>query len=292
MNLTTTFTKHFDDGLSKDFFNEINNIVPKLNKTFGELIDFNNKLLQNKINYFKDIGEILQRQKEVLVNKVEEMDLKNKNHLSLIKDNKIEDYFKLTEILNEYKSEWIAIKENFNSLKRFEEEKNAITKRIESLPSFTKEKLKTIYSEKLKLFNTYFNKISNEINGEKPILIYNPDISEFPVSIKNIHSGTSTGTKKSLIAAYDISYQMFATVENKKVPKFVIHDVLESIEGDNLNNIIREVNESQSQYIIAILSEKLDSSQISKVDQERMRIIELSKSNLLFEGNIKQAGED
>jgi len=291
-NLTTTFTKHFDDGLSKDFFNEINNIVPKLNKTFGELIDFNNKLLQNKINYFKDIGEILQRQKEVLVNKVEEMDLKNKNHLSLIKDNKIEDYFKLTEILNEYKSEWIAIKENFNSLKRFEEEKNAITKRIESLPSFTKEKLKTIYSEKLKLFNTYFNKISNEINGEKPILIYNPDISEFPVSIKNIHSGTSTGTKKSLIAAYDISYQMFATVENKKVPKFVIHDVLESIEGDNLNNIIREVNESQSQYIIAILSEKLDSSQISKVDQERMRIIELSKSNLLFEGNIKQAGED
>ena len=80
--------------------------------------------------------------------------------------------------------------------------------------------------------------------------------------------------------------------ENKKVPKFVIHDVLESIEGDNLNNIIREVNESDSQYIIAILSEKLDSSQISKVDQERMRIIELSKSNLLFEGNIKQAGED
>ena len=191
------------------------------------------------------------------------MDLKNKNYLSLIKDNKIEDYFKLTEILNGYKSEWMAIKENFNSLKRFEEEKNVITKRIESLSSFTKEEFKTVYSEKINLFNTYFNKISNKINGEKPI-----------------------------IAAYDISYQKFATVENKKVPKFVIHDVLESIEGDNLNNIVREVNESDSQYIIAILSEKLDSSQISKVDQERMRIIELSKSNLLFEGNIKQAGED
>lgn len=147
-------------------------------------------------------------------------------------------------------------------------------------------KSKETYMQKMEKFNNYFLSVSEKINGEKPILVYEPDIKNFPISLKNLNNGTSTGTKKSLIAAYDISYQLFAQNENKLVPNFIVHDVLETVEGESLKAIVSQVISTESQYIVAILKEKLDSSGFSEEDQEKMKVIELSETNRLFEGNI------
>lgn len=97
-------------------------------------------------------------------------------------------------------------------------------------------------------------------------------------------SGTSTGTRKSLIAAYDLAYQHFARSIGKKVPNFVVHDVIENIEGKNLHSIFDRANESGSQYIIAVLKEKLDSSDIEEEKYEEHTVLTLSADDKLFEG--------
>ncbi|MFR7732162.1 MAG: DUF2326 domain-containing protein [Collinsella sp.] len=83
------------------------------------------------------------------------------------------------------------------------------------------------------------------------------------VSITEL-SGSSTGTRKSLIAAFDLAfYQQFAIANRIFTPRFfIVHDVIESIEGDDLRTIIEAANGMESQYILGILKEKLDSSRI------------------------------
>lgn len=61
-----------------------------------------------------------------------------------------------------------------------------------------------------------------------------------------------------------------------------MHDVLENIEGEDLREVITQANESGGQYIVAILKEKLDSSQIIAAEQERLEVVTLSSEEKLF----------
>ncbi|HFU4025402.1 TPA: DUF2326 domain-containing protein, partial [Streptococcus suis] len=63
-------------------------------------------------------------------------------------------------------------------------------------------------------------------------------------------------------------------------PKFIVHDVLESIEGDDIRALVDEMESNQIQYISAILKEKLVSSGMSLEEQNKM---ELSMKDRLFE---------
>ena len=64
---------------------------------------------------------------------------------------------------------------------------------------------------------------------------------------------------------------------------FIVHDVLENIEGNSLKSLIEIANESEMQYIVAILKEKLISSKMTEEEQERLQIIKLSDDDNLFE---------
>lgn len=86
-----------------------------------------------------------------------------------------------------------------------------------------------------------------------------------------------------MIAAYDLAYQAFARSKNRSVPEFVVHDVVENVEGMDLKATLREANTQPSQYIVATLKEKLDSSEISERDQEMMTVLTLSQEDKLFE---------
>lgn len=137
-------------------------------------------------------------------------------------------------------------------------------------------------------FNRHFKALAKKINDEEPLLVYNPQTGDFPVSISDM-SGTSTGTRKSLLAAYDLAYQQFAAEHNMQVPNFVVHDVMESIEGADLHAIVDAANAIDCQYIVAVLKEKLDSSHISQEEQERMQILCLSMDDMVFQGKTVEA---
>lgn len=275
-----------DDQLAKDFFIEINSLIPTISKTYDDLINFNKKLIENKIKYFKTVRKRLDLRHSRLVSLKKDLIDNNINFISLIEEEKIDDYYKLTEEVSARRSDNSKKEETLSTLKKFENRKKELMELVTSLNTDDNDKSKEVYMQKMEKFNSYFLSVSEKINGEKPILVYDPNIKNFPISLKNLNNGTSTGTKKSLIAAYDISYQLFAQNENKSVPNFIVHDVLETVEGESLKAIVSQVMSTESQYIVAILKEKLDSSGFSEEDQEKMKVIELSETNRLFEGDI------
>jgi len=283
-----TQKESIDNELTKQFFDEVNSLVPDINKTFEDLVQFNDKLYENKLKYLHELNDKLLSKLETLEYDRRNLTKGNEVLISLVADDKLDEYNSLNRQLTKRNQEISQQRQLLDSIKRFENKKNNV---FEQLDRINKKERVDTYSKKTELFNKYFTKYAEKINSERPILTYNPDISSFPMSITEI-TGTSNGTRKSLIVAYDLAYQMFAEEEHKKIPNFIIHDVLESIEGDSLQETINISNKIGCQYIVAILKEKLDSSGVSEEDQEKMKILGLSKGNRIFDDHRQDLAKE
>lgn len=269
-----------DDSLSKKFFKEVNSIIPELNKTFNQMIAFNNKLRENKISYYTEVNNSLKKKLNDLSNQKEQLLRTNHQFLSLVQDDKIGDYENLINNLNRINTLITEHTTKITSVKKFQKDINSTQEKIDSLKEEI-EKDANQYESKMNIFNRFFKDFSSKITGEQAILTYNTNPDKFPLSLQNI-DGTSTGTRKSLIAAYDLAYQHFAKEIKKPIPNIIAHDVLENIEGNSLQSIIRIANNSDTQYIVAVLKEKLDSSKIPRNEQEKLTVITLSDEKKLF----------
>ena len=269
-----------DADLTLDFFNEIKGKLPDIDKTFEDLVSFNDKLQKNKLNYLKTVQENFDTTIGNINKERQRLLEENKAFVSLIADNKIDEYNSILKQLTQREREISERERNFKIVTDFSKNIEQINQKIKSLGSDSHEN--SLASGKMSKFNGYFTKISSRISGERPVLTYNSDPNDFPLSITELE-GTSTGTRKSIIAAYDLAYQQFASRENKMVPNFIVHDVLENIEGNSLKSLIEIANESEMQYIVAILKEKLISSKMTEEEQERLQIIKLSDDDNLFE---------
>lgn len=273
-------TSQIDDALSKEFFKEINSIVPKLNKTFNQMVAFNKKLRENKILYYTEVNNSLKKRRNDLLKQKEELLKTNHHFLSLIQENKVSDYENLTTELSKINALITEHATKITTVKKFQEKIDFTQKKIIKIKKEL-ENDSSQYQIRMDSFNKFFKKFSAEISGEQAILTYNTNPDKFPLSLQNI-DGTSTGTRKSLIAAYDLAYQHFAKEIKKPIPNIIAHDVLENIEGNSLQSIIKIANSSDAQYIVAVLKEKLDSSKIPQKEQEKLTVITLSDEKKLF----------
>ena len=268
--------------LANDFFQEISELLPSITKTFLDLVEFNSQLSRNKLSYFNDRMQELIMEKEDKENLLTKLTEENSEFISLVEENKVDLYYDKLNQLDELKIKKVKNESTITSLGNIEEQKNTLEKRLSKLEMIVKNN-EAEYQKKMDIFNSYFKSVAGRINKEQPVLLYNPKTDEFPVSIGQLSEGTSTGTRKSLIAAYDIAYQLFAREINKATPKFIVHDVLESIEGDDIRALVDEVESNQIQYISAILKEKLVSSGMSTEKQNEIIVLQLSMKDRLFE---------
>ena len=70
-----------------------------------------------------------------------------------------------------------------------------------------------------------------------------------------------------------------------------MHDVVENVEGEDLRTIVNAANGIDAQYIVAVLKEKLDSSNIPEDEQSALQILQLSEDDKLFEGKTVDEAE-
>lgn len=278
-------SRRIDSSLILSFYEEVCPMLPEVNRTFEEVVDFNQRISDNKVQYFGAIQKDLLSEKASLKAAIDSFVKENIQFMSLISSDRVSEYEALSEKLLEVQQYIGRTEEIVDTLEKFADDLNriedAITHCSEEIAQNEKES--SVYQERMDSFNSFFTPFAEKINGERPILIYLPDPNRFPVSITEIN-GSSTGTRKSLLAAYDLAYQHFAIENNLDTPRFIVHDIVENIEGDSLKNIVKIADQSKSQYIVAVLKEKLDSSGFSDEEQSRYQILQLAANDKLFEG--------
>lgn len=280
-------SRRIDLSLIRAFYEEVCPMLPKVNKTFEEVVDFNQKINDNKVQYFDAIQKDLLSEKASLEAAIDVFVKENVQFMSLVSSDRVGEYEDLSAKLFEVQQDIGQKEEVVETLERFTTKMDEIEKDItQCSKKIAESEIRSgVYQTRMDSFNFFFTSFAEKINGERPILIYLTDPNKFPVSITEIN-GSSTGTRKSLLAAYDLAYQRFAADNNLSVPRFDVHDIIENIEGDSLKSIVEIANQSKSQYIVAVLKEKLDSSGFTDEEQERYQILQLSENDRLFEGKI------
>lgn len=258
-----------DTSVLKNLYEETEQNLGKLNKTFLELVQFNESIVKNKIDFYEEqiskYGLKIHEIKEKISNYFD----RNQGVIMLIENNQLEGYQDLEskrEKLIEERGRLLEVSEKYDALVADLEEKE---KKLEDIPENSTD-IDTIITD----FNEYFRDYSEKIIQEKFILY--PTGQTFPIGVSNDETGLSTGTKKSAIAAFDLAYQMFSKDKGIVRPDFIVHDVLETMDKVSLDNIIKITNDIGCQYITAILSDKLSIS--SEYKQEDIRLTLTSDS--------------
>ena len=261
-------------------------MLPEIHKTYEDLVSFNAALKNNKLKYLKklrtDLEENINKQQE----EIQHFLYENKDIISLVKNDDISKYDELTQELMEISQNITKQKEILRTLEDFSKKEKELNEKISELNESVKNNSED-FQTNFDKFNAYFTKLVLSINQGAPILAYHKNIKEFPVSIEDLNEGTSSGTLKSLILCYDIAYQEFAKEIHKTVPNFIVHDILESVSGDVLADLIDKINSLNIQVVVAILKEQLNSSKISQEDQDQFTILKLSKGNRVFDSALK-----
>lgn len=246
---------NIDTDVLRNLYNETMKVMGDLHKEFEDLVKFNDELMHNKIRYFnsqleKVDGKILDLEKDK--NRLFE---KHKTVIMLIEENKIDEYTSLQGKLAEYNEE---LGSNKNIRSTYNHLEKRVAELVEELEKTEDEA--DIKEDSLSIFNKYFSQFSEKTNGE-PFMLYKTE-KGFPFGIDYVKRGLSTGTRKSIIAAFDLAYQQLARDLEKKVPDFIVHDVIETIDQVALKAIINIVNSIECQYIVAVLKEKIQDNDL------------------------------
>lgn len=284
--------KQADLSLSRSFYHEVCSLIPSVNKTFEEMVEFNRALCENEITYFQEVGAELESERASVQAKLLNFSAENSRYLSLLDGEAMTEYEVLLEECMRLRQEMGRNSEVLSTLHGYDGRMKELESQIASLSDGGEERESSVSSHQdmMNSFNSYFTPMANDVNGERPILTYSTATNKFPVAITDLN-GSSTGTRKSLLAVYDLSYQEFAIANRIEVPRFVVQDVVENVEGEDLKKIIDIANGIDCQFIVAVLKEKLDSSQIPQEAQDAMCILKLSKRDKLFQGPTVEANE-
>ncbi|PFZ41775.1 hypothetical protein COL77_17045 [Bacillus wiedmannii] len=259
--ILTAAEQEINNGIDKEvlrnLYNSTQEALGKLHKEFEDLVKFNDELVHNKIRYFNSQLEKLDKKIVFLKESKKQLFDKHKNIIMLIEENKIDQYTLLQNKLAEYNEELgsnKSIRSTYNILE------NRVAELLKDLDKI--EGGADVKEDALTVFNKYFSQYSEKTNGE-PFMLYKTG-EGFPFGIDHVKKGLSTGTRKSIITAFDLAYQQLAKDLEKKVPNFIVHDVIETIDKVALNAIINIVNSIECQYIVAVLKEKIQGNELLK----------------------------
>lgn len=278
-DLESEFSK-IDSQIVKNLYEEAKVLLPQIQKTFEETIEFHNQMTAQKIKYITH--ELPNLEKDLLdkKNKIsklldDEDFLTNKLKKSSIIENieiLIKDLNKAYENkgkLEEQERLWIE------SEKRLEE----INYKLNNINNFINSK-ENLIKERITLFNNFFPDISEKLDGEKFLLSSAKNNDGFELVIRDINGNLGTGKKKVQIASFDIAYIKFADSLNIKCLHFILHDQIENIHGNQIFNLLTEiVNKSNCQYILPVLKDKLPDDLLINDNQF---ILKLSQDEKLF----------
>ena len=286
-NITGSIAKLTEEKNDTDFitlqaiYTEAQSYIPNLQKSFEDLVNFHNTMIQNRIDF---ISSQLKNKQDLLAQYSGRLNIllaeKEKVTIEALDEGLLDEL----NMLNR-KIEDLSLKkgEILQSIKLLEEQEQIRSKLCGELSEIESQMKSDGIEEKLKKFNQIFSGYCDKLYGEKYLLAYNEnwkDEGKFPISIASLGGNVGTGKKKAVIVAYDLAYMQYSIDAKMQVPQFVIHDKMENTHIHQLRTIFEICDSIEGQYIMPILRERID-----KIDAEyieKAKVLELSSTNKFF----------
>ncbi len=269
----------------RHIYNQATSLISGIQKTFQELNEFHNKMVESKIRFISQDLPMLNNEiikKRELLNRllINEKDLS----ASITQGDSFKVLEQLISELNEKyykKGEYENILNQLNIVEKKLTELNFEINEIEN--NFYSDEFTTIIKEQVNKFNRYFSSVSNDLYGEKYALksevkndkkMTGRRIYEF----LTFNTNFSSGKKQGEISCFDIAYTLFADEENIPCMHFLLTDKKELMHDNQLLKIANLVNANGIQFVTSILKDKLP----LELNKNEYIIIKLSQDEKLF----------
>ncbi|MCM3280783.1 hypothetical protein M3591_09580 [Exiguobacterium sp. MER 193] len=260
-----------DIELLNEFYREVEESIGKLIIDFEELINFNDSIRQNKIQYYNTRLIDLKVKLEHITHERDSIINTNQDLLKVINESNFERFEKVHKELIE-QSQRLGILSNVKEIySGILEDLQTNQEDLKKLKKSSIDKDKHLSS-----FNEYFTSMSSKVLEQR---LYISPNEPFPLKLSNVDDGVGTGYRKTITLLFDIAYVSFIKEMKLEFPKFFVHDVLETIDEDNFYKIYEFIKSNDSQFIFAVLNEKIQ--QYDFIDDNDIRL-KLSRDNRLF----------
>ncbi len=257
--------------------------VPKMQRTFKELVDFHNTMLENKKAFVAQ--ELPSIQEEIESLSVELERLKEKETVMAEKVLKSDTYEELEGIIVQL-SELSRRKGEFESyISQIEMAEKAIKEKCEEMKKIDDGLFTEDFAQRLDVqrdkFNKIFSEVSHEIYNEQYIISYEVDTQKgkqlYKFHITDV-ANFSSGKKQGEISCFDIAYTVFADQEGIPCLHFILNDKKELVHGNQLNKFAEAVNKYNVQFVCSMLYDKLP----PVLRKDEHVVVRLSQDSKLF----------
>jgi len=266
----------------QQIYQQATSLVSGIQKTFQELHDFHNRMVESKIRFIaQDLPKIdakLTEQREHLNRLlVEEAKLSTTITQS-------DSFDVLEHLIVELNAKYQKKGEYENTLHQLNSVESKLTELNENLAAIDNELFSDEFALKIKeqvnKFNRHFSSVSYELYGEKYALkvdtktVKGRRLYEFTAFNTNF----SSGKKQGEISCFDIAYTLFADEENIPCMHFLLNDKKELMHDNQLLRIADLVNAKGIQFVASILKDKLP----EELNKDEYVVLKLSQDEKLF----------
>lgn len=266
----------------QQIYQQATSLVRGIQKTFEELHDFHNKMVESKVRF---IAQDLPKIDADITAKRDQL-----KHL-LLEEAKLStviiqsDSFDVLErMIGELNAKYQAKGEYENTLRQLNKVESTLTELNSNLAEIDNELFSSDFALKIKeqvnKFNRHFSSVSNELYGEKYALkvdtktVKGRRLYEFTAFNTNF----SSGKKQGEISCFDIAYTLFADEENIPCMHFLLNDKKELMHDNQLVRIAHFVNAKGIQFVSSILKDKLP----PELNKDEYVVVKLSQKDKLF----------
>jgi uncharacterized protein YydD (DUF2326 family) len=266
----------------KAIYEQTTSIIGKIQKSFEDLHNFHNKMLEAKIRFItKDLPLI----ESDLVKKNQELEvlLEKEAELSklIVRSDSFAALEELISSLNQKYQRKGELENTLSQLKDVDERLEVLSSNLEEIDSelFSKDFSEKV-QEQINKFNKFFSMVSNELYGEKYALKVDPKIKNGRKVYKfsAFNTNFSSGKKQGEISCFDIAYILFADDEGIPCMHFLLNDKKELMHDNQLVRIAEFVNTRKIQFVASILKDKLP----VMLNKDKYFLVKLSPEDKLF----------
>ena len=273
-----------DTSQLETLYREAKALIPDLQKSFEELVDYHNKMVASR-SRFVSIAlpgirlHIKDKQSKLrgLLSKEEEMS-------KLV--TKSETYESLEDLITEMNKEYQKKGEYETQIKQIDIVDEAISKAEEAIKQIDddlfSESFQNRVQEAIDNFNVLFSSISKKLYDEEYVLkvdkVTCKGTGGYIYKFSAFNANLSSGKKMGEISCFDIAYTMYAKKYDIPCLNFLLTDKKELMSDNQLLAIGKVVEEENIQFVASILKDKLPDD----LQDKRYYIVELSEHDKLF----------
>lgn len=260
-------------------YKRANSLIPDIQKTFEESLLFQTQMRKEKANFLADELPELENSIRNLDDKLVKLkNSKNELERKLTDSNTQEALESLVVAINESYEQKGEYQSQIKTLSDTTSNIDKLKKSIESINKDIGAEDKHI-QDNISRFNQYFSKISRQLYNEYFTLsaIKGGD-GNYQLTINSVEGQKGTGRKKGEIAAFDLAYIAFSDKINRACLRFLLYDQLETVHGNQINNLSSMAEEINCQIIVPILKDKLPED----LPLSCHEVLTLSEDNKLF----------